>query len=42
MYIIYTYGSIIAGPNQEDLEYIVADLKKSNFGVTMEVTLEDF
>ena len=28
MYIIYKYDSIIAGPNQEKLDAVVADLKK--------------
>ena len=40
MYILYTYASIIAGPNQEDPDAVVVDLKKSNLGVTVEGTLE--
>ena len=42
MYILYTYETIIAVPNQEDLYAVVADMKKSNLGVTVEGTLENF
>ena len=41
MYILYTNDLIIAGPNQEDLNAVVADLKKTNLVVTVEGTLED-
>ena len=34
--------SIISGPNKEDLDAVVADMKKANLGVTVEGTLEDF
>ena len=36
MYILYTYDSIIAGPNQEDMDDKVADTEKENLGVTIE------
>ena len=39
MYILYKNDSIIAGQNIEDLDDIVADLNKSNLGVTVEGTL---
>ena len=39
MYILYTYDSIIAVPNQEDLDAIVAELNKANLVVTVEGTL---
>ena len=42
MYILYTYDSTIAGPNQEYLEAVVSDQKKENLGVYMEVTIEEF
>ena len=42
MYDLYTDDSIIAGSNQEDLDAVVVDLKKANFGVTLEENLEDF
>ena len=42
MYIFYTDESIIASPNQDDLGAVVADMKKKNLGVTVEVSLEDF
>ena len=41
MYILYTDESIIAGPNQEDLDAVVVDLKTSKLGVIVEVTIED-
>ena len=42
VYILYKYDSIIAGPNQEDMDAVVADLKKANLEVTVEGTLEVF
>ena len=42
MYILYKDDSIVSGPNQEDLDAVVADPKKASFGVTTEGTLEDF
>ena len=39
MHILYKDDSIIAGPNQEDMDNVVAYLKKSNLGVTVEGTL---
>ena len=42
MYIVYTDDSIIAGPNQEDLDAIVEYLKKENLGFIVEGTLEEF
>ena len=42
MYILYTCESIIAGPNQEDMVAVVADLKKENLGVNVEGPLENF
>ena len=42
MYIIYKYDSIIAVPNQEDLDPVMAEIRKSNLGVNVEGTLEDF
>ena len=41
MYILYIYDSIITGPNLEELDAIVEDLKKANLVVTVEGTLED-
>ena len=41
MYILYTYYSIIAGPNQEDMDAAVAYLKKENLLVTLEGTLKE-
>ena len=42
MFIFYIYDSIIAVPNQKDLDDVVSDLNKSNLGVTVEGILEDF
>ena len=40
MYTLYTDDSIVAGPNQEDLDDLMEDMKKSNLVVTLEGTLE--
>ena len=42
IYILYTDDSTIVGQNQEDMDAVVADLKKSNLGVAVEGTLENF
>ena len=42
MFILYTDESIIAGPNQEDLDAALVYMKKSNLEVNMVGTLEDF
>ena len=42
MYILYTDESISSGPNQEDIDSVVADLKKSDLGVSVEGTIEGF
>ena len=42
MYILYKDDSIIDVPNKQGLDTAVADLKKGNLEITVEVTLEDF
>ena len=43
MYILYTdYSISVAGSNQEELDDVVADMKKANLWVTVEGNLEDF
>ena len=42
MYNLYIDDSIISVPNQEDLDAVLAYMKKSNLGITVEGTLEDF
>ena len=42
MFILYTDESIIAGPNQQDLDAVVEDTKKENMVVIVEGTLEEF
>ena len=41
MYNLYIDDSIISVPNQEDLNAVLAYMKISNLGITVEGTLED-
>ena len=42
VYILYTDDSILAGPDPEEIEQVLKDLKKENFEVTDEGNIEDF
>ena len=42
LYILYTDDSILAGPDPEEIEQVLKDLKKSNLEVTNEGNIEDF
>ena len=42
MYILYTYDSIIAGPDKEEIAQVIKDLKGANLDVTDEGNMEDF
>lgn len=39
---MYTDDSILAGPNQDEIEQVIKDIKAANLDVTEEGTLEDF
>ena len=41
VYILYTDDSILAGPDPEEIEQVLKDLKKENFEVTDEGNIED-
>ena len=40
--ILYTYYSILAGPEEEELRHIVADIKTAGLDITEEVDIQDF
>ena len=42
VYIIYTDDSVLAGPEPEEIEQVLKDLKKENLEVTDEGNIEDF
>ena len=42
IYFLYTNDSIFAGPDQEEIEQMIKDLKKDNLKVTDEGNIEDF
>ena len=42
IYVLYTDDSIIAGPDREEIQQVIADLKTAQLEVTVEGTLEDF
>ncbi len=42
IYALYTDDSILAGPNQKEVEMAVEDIKRAGLDITIEGTLEDF
>ena len=42
LYVLYTDDSILAGPNREELEQVIEDIKKSGLNITVEGDLQDF
>ena len=42
VYILYTDDSILAGPDPEEIEQVLKDLKKENLEVTGKGNIEDF
>ena len=42
IYVLYTDDYILAGPDQEEIEKLIKELKKSNLEVKYEVNIEDF
>ena len=42
IYALYTDDSILAGPNQKEVEAAIDDIKKAGLDITIEGTLEDF
>ena len=42
IYILYTDDSILAGPNQQEIDQIIIDLKEANLDITIEGDLQDF
>jgi hypothetical protein len=42
MYVLYTDDSILAGPDEKEINTIIEDLKKAKLDITIEGDLEDF
>lgn len=42
IYMLYTDDSLLAGPNKDEIEQVVKDLKKANLNVTDEGDIQDF
>jgi hypothetical protein len=42
MYALYTNGSILAGPDKEEIKQVMIDLKKAKLNITEAGDLEDF
>jgi len=42
VYVLYTDDSILAGPNNKDLQQAIEDIKNTGLNLTIEGTLEDF
>jgi Reverse transcriptase (RNA-dependent DNA polymerase). len=42
LYVLYTDDSIIAGPNKEEIEYVIESIKKTRLNITIEGDLQDF
>ena len=41
-YVLYRDDSILAGPNKEELQQVIKEIKKSGLNVTVEEDLQDF
>jgi hypothetical protein len=42
MYVLYTDDSIIAGPDQNDIEQVIKEIQLANQNITMEWDIQDF
>ena len=42
MYVLYTDDSILAGPDESEIEQIIKDMKKAKLDITIEGDLQDF
>ena len=42
IYVLYTDDSILASPDQKEIDQIIKDLKKANLNITIEGDLQDF
>jgi hypothetical protein len=42
LYVLYTDDSLLAGPDQNEIDQIVKDLKKANLNITDEGDIQDF
>ena len=42
MYVLYTDDSILAGPDQKEIDQIVKDMKKAKLDITVEGDIQDF
>ena len=42
MYVLYTDDSILAGPDEKEIDNVIAKMRKAKLDITIEGTLEDF
>ena len=42
IYVLYTDDSILAGPEQSEIDKAIADIQAAKLNITIEGTLEDF
>jgi len=42
MYLLYTDDSLLAGPDQKELDRIIEDMKKAGLAITMDGDIQDF
>ena len=42
MYVLYTDDSLLAGPDQKEIDQIIVDLQKANLNITDEGDIQDF
>ena len=42
MYVLYTDDSILAGPDQKELDDIIEQIRKAKLNITVEGDLQDF
>jgi hypothetical protein len=42
MYILYTNDSILAGPDEKEINQIIKDMQKAKLNITIEEDLQDF
>jgi hypothetical protein len=42
IYVLYTDDSILAGPNQREIDQVIADIKSAKLDITVEGDLQDF
>jgi hypothetical protein len=42
MYVLYTDDSILAGPDQSDIDQVIEDIQRAKLNITVEGDIQDF